>query len=342
LDINTIWIDDSIKTMLETLGLSTLLLAPSNRTIWVWTWEPSILIGIALWTLGYILLVGPVRKRKKFGPPVPWGRQVSFHLGTLVLFIALVSPLDHLSDVYLLSAHMIQHILLILVTPPLWFLGMPNGWLEAYFSPGWLQKIIHWMTRPVTAFLIFNGVFYAWHIPALYDAALYNENLHILEHLMFIGVAIIGWWPMLGFLPKTAPRASYPLQMLYLFLMMVFSTGLGAIITLSKDPLYPFYLTAPPVLGNTPLPAFANAPRLWGMSVMDDQQLAGLIMWVPGNMLFFTTFMIVLFSWFNREEHEELGQPVHPGVESAASDVPLAPNDGVPATSGPTASRNTR
>ena len=92
---------------------------PSAQTIWIWEWEPSILIGIVLWTLGYVLLVGPIRKRNGWDPALHWARQLSFHLGTLILFVALVSPLDHLSDVYLLSAHMVQHLLLILIIPPL-------------------------------------------------------------------------------------------------------------------------------------------------------------------------------------------------------------------------------
>jgi putative membrane protein len=284
-----------------------------------------------LWTLGYVLLVGPIRKRAGWGPPLRWERQLSFHLGTLVLFIALVSPLDHLSDVYLLSAHMVQHLLLILIIPPLWLMGMPNGWLDAYIPSGLFQKFIHWITRPVTAFLIFNGVFYAWHIPALYDAALFNENVHILEHLMFLAVAVVGWWPVLGFLPKAAPRAGYPMQMLDLFLMMVFSTGLGALITLAKDPIYPYYLNAPRELGSTPLPAFANGPRLWGLSIMDDQLAAGLIMWVPGNMIFFTAFMIVLATWFKSEEIKEHERILHIKLEREPIDDSPAKIDEMPA-----------
>jgi cytochrome c oxidase assembly factor CtaG len=294
-----------VKTMINTNLASILAHVSSEQSIWAWDWEPTVLLGIALWTLGYILLVGPIRKRAGWGPPLRWERQVSFHLGTLVLLFALVSPLDHLSDVYLLSAHMVQHLLLLLITPPLWLMGMPNGWLDTSIPPGILRKFINQITRPVAAFLIFNGVLYAWHIPALYDAALFDEKIHVLEHLMFLAAAVIGWWPVLGFLPKTAPRANYPMQMLYIFVMMVFSTGLGAIITLTKDPLYPYYINAPHVLGSTPLPSFTDGTRLWGLSVMDDQMVAGLIMWVPGNMIFFAAFMIVLYTWFNSEERKE-------------------------------------
>ena len=278
----------------------------SVKTIWVWSWEPSILIGLALWTLGYILLVGPIRKRKGWTPILSWKRQALFHLGTLMAFVALVTPLDHLSDIYLLSAHMIQHMLLLLVAPPLWLLGMPNGWFDAYITSGRVQKFLRWITNPVVAFLIYNFVFWGWHVPTFYDAALYNGYLHIIEHIMFLCVAFIGWWPVLGFLPKTAPRASYPVQMLYLFATMVSSTLLGALISLATSPIYPFYLNAPLVSGVIPLPAFANGSRLWGLSIMDDQQIAGLIMWVPVNTLYFIEFMAMLNLWFRREEKKDL------------------------------------
>jgi putative membrane protein len=281
------------------------LLSANSQTIWVWTWDASILIGAALWTAGYVWLVGPLRRRRGWGPAPSWGRQASFHLGTFFLLLALVSPLDYLSDYYLLSAHMVQHLLLVLVIPPLWLIGMPGGWLDDVLPAGFIQKAVFQFTRPLAAFLIFNVVFYAWHIPALYDAALLDERLHVLEHLMFLAVAVVGWWPVLGFLPRAAPRAGYPLQTLYLFLMMVFSTGLGAIISLAKDPLYPIYLNAPRVIGSTPLPAFTNGPRLWGLSIMDDQELAGLIMWVPGNMLFFSAFLLALGAWYRSEERKE-------------------------------------
>jgi cytochrome c oxidase assembly factor CtaG len=277
----------------------------SSRTIWVWSWEPSILIGLVAWTIGYILLVGPIRNRKGWLPLLSWKRQALFHLGTLMAFLALVTPLDHLSDIYLLSAHMIQHMLLLMVAPPLWLLGMPNGWFDRYISPGRFQKILRWVTNPVVAFLIYNLVFWGWHVPTFYDAALYNRYLHIIEHLMFLGVAFIGWWPVLGFLPKAAPRASYPVQMLYLFATMVSSTLLGAIISLAQSPIYPFYLNAPRVSGTVPLPPFANGTRLWGLSIMDDQEIAGLIMWVPVNTMYFLEFMAVLNLWFRSEEKKD-------------------------------------
>lgn len=276
-----------------------LLLSSAAAGIWEWDWQPSVLIGLAAWSIAYILLIGPIRQRKGWGPSPNWTRQAAFHLGSLVTLFALVSPLDHLGDEYLLTAHMIQHLLLLLVAPPLWLMGVPQGWLDELILPGFLRGFLRWVTRPITAFLIFNAVLLAWHIPSMYDAALSNENIHILEHLMFLGSALIGWWPVLGFLPEVAPRASYPAQLLYLFVTMVSATGLGAIITLATSPIYPFYL---------------DAPRLWGLSVMADQQIAGLIMWVPGNMFYFAVFMYDLYVWFQDQERREKKRAALEGI----------------------------
>ena len=271
------------------------VIGSDSQGLWAWTWSPSILIGLAAWSMGYIILVGVLGTRNKWGNPVSTKQQAVFHLGTLVAFFALVSPLDHLSDEYLLSAHMVQHMLLLLVAPPLWLMGMPADWLDKFIPTGSLARIIYTITRPIPALIIFNSVLWLWHIPILYDAALTDEKVHILEHLMFLAVGILGWWPVLGFLPKTAPRLVYPLQMIFLFAGMVFTTGLGIILTLSQSLIYPFYLDAPEI----------NGARLWGLSVMEDQQIAGLIMLAPGNLIYFTAFITVLRQWMRSEECKE-------------------------------------
>jgi cytochrome c oxidase assembly factor CtaG len=298
-----------------------------GQSIWLWDWEPSILIGLALWTIGYVLVTGRLREQKKWGPPVSLARQISFHLGTLVAFFALVSPLDHLADVFLLSAHMVQHLLLILVSPPLWLVGIPSGLLDPLIPKGLLPKIIRWLTRPITAYLIFNGVFLIWHIPTLYDAALFHPLLHVAEHLSFIAAAVIGWWPMLGFLPKVAPRPAYGIQIFYCFALMLPSIALAAIITFARTPLYPFYLGAPAVEGNIALPAFVNGARLWGLSIMDDQQLSGMIMWVPGNMVYFTVFMVTVSNWFRENERVEQEKTLEESQVSGSDnrDTPTSP-----------------
>ena len=297
----------------------------SGSGIWTWNWQPSILIGLAAWTMGYILLVGPIRRRAGWNLQAGWLRQATFHLGTLVAIVALVSPLDTISDIFLLSAHMIQHLLLLMVAPPLWLMGIPRDWFSPYHFPGRLGGLLRWLTQPVVAFLVFNGTLWIWHIPTLYDAALYNENVHILEHVMFLSAAVIGWWPILGFLPSAAPRSSYPVQIFYLFAMMISSTAMGAFISLAKNPIYPFYNNAPGVLAGLPLPPLTPGPRLWGLSVMDDQQIAGLVMWVPGNMIYFFELMLILGLWFRDQEHQEYAPTSVPTQQPESPYPPAVP-----------------
>ncbi len=274
----------------------------SGASIWVWNWQPTILIGLALLTAAYLLVSGTLRRQQ--GRKIPWPRQLAFHLGTLVTFFALVSPIDHISDEFLLGAHMVQHLLLLMVAPPLWLLGFPTDWFTGSTLISWLGRLWRGVTRPLAAFLIFNGVLWIWHIPALYDAALFDETIHIFEHLTFLAAAVVGWWPVLGFLPGIAPRSSYPVQIFYLFAMMMSSTALGAFISLARTPIYPYYVNAPAVLNDLALPLRTSGPRLWGVSGMQDQQIAGRVMWMPGNMIYFITLMAVVALWLRDQERQ--------------------------------------
>ncbi len=273
-----------------------------GQGIWVWDLEPSILIGLAVWTVGYLLLGGPLRRRFGWGAPANPARQIAFHAGTLLALFALVSPLDHLSDTFLLSAHMLQHLLLLAGAPPLWLAGIPPTWFERLRVPGLIARPLGWLTHPIPAFILYNTVLFGWHIPQAYEAALYHPPVHILEHLSFITVAFIAWWPVLGCLPQAAPRASQPMQMAYLFFLMLSGTLLGAFIALNRHPIYPFYLSAPGVVNGMVLPGLAGSPRLWGLSPMIDQQISGLIMWIPGNMIYFVVIMIVFANWLKNQE----------------------------------------
>jgi putative membrane protein len=282
-------------------ALPVVLTSFSGQGIWIWTWEPSVLIGLTALTLGYALLTRRLRLAS-----TRWPRQAAFHLGTLVAFIALISPLDHLADQYLLSAHMVQHLLLLMVSPPLWLVGIPPDLFRSLRIPRWMGSTLRWLAAPIAAFAIYNLVLWIWHIPAFYEAALYNEPLHILEHLSFQAAALLGWWPVLGFLPEITPRPAYPVQFLYLFATMLSSTALGALLSLAKTALYPFYANAPRVLNGLPLPTLTPGPRLWELGVLDDQRIAGLIMWLPGNMLYFIALMIIFGLWMRQQERAEI------------------------------------
>jgi putative membrane protein len=244
-----------------------------------WEWEPSILLGLALLTFGYALAVGPLRRRYGWGAPVEVWRQVAFYIGNLVVFIALVSPLDGLGDEYLLSAHMSQHMLLMFVGPPLWLMGTPDWLVERLIPSDLAQRVLSKLIRPAAAFVIFNLTMWLWHWPRIYDLALEHEGLHIVEHLTFMAAAVIGWWPVLGSWHKPGAPVNDMVRVLYLLPMICACNALSALITLSPGLLYPFY----------------NAASLeWGFTPQVDQQVGGLIMWLGGDMIYMTAFIFMM------------------------------------------------
>lgn len=246
-----------------------------------WNLDPSVLAGIALVTLAYVVAVIVPRRASP-------ARMTSFMVGMLVLFLALESPLDPLGDRYLLSMHMLQHLLLVYAVPPLLVFGTP-GWVVrplAYVPV--LGGLARWLTRGPIAFAIYNVVFGLAHLPNFFDLTLHNEGIHILEHLLFIATGVLAWWPILSTVPEL-PRLSYPYQMLYLFLGTLPCSLVGALITLPGVVLY-----AP----------YAAAPRIWNLAPLADQQIAGLSMWIGGSLYYFLAFMVVFFLWAGQEEPE--------------------------------------
>jgi putative membrane protein len=181
-------------------------------------------------------------------------------------------------------------LLLTLVAPPLLLLGTPGWMLRPLLKSAWVKSILRILTTPVLAYLLFNLDFLAWHIPIFYEATLENESIHIIEHLSFIFTAILNWWPMLSPLDEL-PRLPAPAQILYLFLDGVPTTVLSAIIVFANNVLYPTY---------------AAAPRAFGISALTDQSIAGLIMGMPGGMIYLFALTIVFFRWNNREEERDL------------------------------------
>ena len=253
-----------------------------------WHAHPSVVIGLLALTGAYLLGVGPLRRRYGLAQWVGTGQVAVFLAGVLVILIALISPLHELGDEYLFSAHMVQHLLLTLVAPPLLLLGTPPWLLRPLLRGPRVTKAARFMTLPVVAFVVFNVVFAFWHVPALYDLALRERNIHILEHLMFIVAGVILWWPILSPLPEL-PRAPYLVQTVYLFLQPTVPAILGAVITFSDSVLYSWY---------------ASAPRLWNISAHTDQQIGGIIMWVPGALAFLLALAVVFLVWASQEESQ--------------------------------------
>lgn len=256
-----------------------------------WDWEPSILIGLALLSVGYAYAVGPLRRRQQLGPPVRRAQVLYFILAQLTLVLALLSPLDEIGDEYLFSAHMVQHLLLAALWPPLLLLSMPQWLVRPLFRRESFAGFVAFVTHPAMALILFNVDVYLWHLPGLYDVTLQNQSIHIAEHLTFMGFGLLNWWPVLS--PLHEQRLSYPLQILYLFADGMFMMVLGIVFTFSPTVFYSPYL---------------SAPRLWGLSPLSDQQVGGLIMWYPGNLPYGVLLIIAFYRWFEGGEQANPSQ----------------------------------
>lgn len=254
-----------------------------------WHAHPSIILGLLAFGGAYFLGVGPLRQRYRLGPPVEGWRVSVFLMGVLVLMAALLSPIHDLGERYLFSFHMLQHMLLMLVFPPLVLIGTPPWLLRPLLRNPRLRQAASFVTRPVAAFLIFNAVLVFWHVPGLYDLALRERNIHILEHITFMGAAVLMWWPVLSPMSEL-PRAPYIGQMAYLFMVPTVSAILGAFITFSESVWYDWY---------------AEAPRIWEISAKTDQEIGGLLMWVPGGAVFMASLIIVFLVWAGRSESDD-------------------------------------
>lgn len=253
----------------------------SGNVLTQWTWGPSVIAGCILILLLYFSI--SIRKGKDKGHSRD--KPFFFSLGVLAIFLALTSPIDAVGDGYLFSAHMLQHTILAMTAPPLLLAGIPDWMLKPIFSIPLVNKGWRFLTRPLIAFLLFNLIFLGWHFPGFFELSLENETSHIIEHLLFIITGILNWWPILS-PTDSMPGLKYPGQVLYLFLDGMPSTVLGMMIVFSQRVLYPTY---------------AAAPRMLGLSAIDDQQIAGLIMAVPAGIIFFGALTLVFFKWMESE-----------------------------------------
>jgi len=242
-----------------------------------WDLHPSVVIGLALLGGLYAYLGGLA---------APSRRIVAFGGALVVLAVSLNGPLHNLSDGYLFSAHMVQHLALTLVFPPLLLYGTPAWVVRPLLGPAGVLRLARRATRPLVAGTLFSVPITLWHLPQFYEAALEQHPLHIVQHLVFIATAVVMWWPILAPVPEL-PRASYPTQLIYLFALGLPMSLAGALITLSERVLYPFY---------------AAAPRVSSLTALADQQMGGLLMWVVGTIYLWVAASVVWFRWSAREE----------------------------------------
>jgi putative membrane protein len=261
-------------------------------SLWGFEIHVSVLIGTVYLAAVYLFAVGAAREKYGWAPEGPSTWRKTSYLGAVALiFFSLNGPLHTLSDQYLFSAHMVQHMLLMLVMPPFLILGVPPWLIRKALERPRVRGVARTLTHPVIAYLAYNVTFIGWHVPQMYNWALVSHDLHIVQHLMFMSVAVMMWWPVVNPVRELERIPTGPLLMMYIFAFGVPSTILSAFITLSDSVFYPWY---------------AVAPRVSSLSPLEDQRLGGLIMWIPGMLIFWVAITVVFFRW-TRDEYRSWG-----------------------------------
>jgi putative membrane protein len=268
---------------------------------------PSFFVGWLLFAAAYYGFAGPLRRFFPGSARVPAAKLASFTAGVLLMLGALQGPLHELSDYFLFSAHMVQHLAVMLVMPPLLLYGTPDWMVRPLLRIPGFRTAAAWLTLPLVAFLLNNGIFTAWHFPGPYDLMMRNHDVHVAMHLMIMTSGIIMWWPVMSPLPEL-PRIAPPLQMLYLFILGVPMMVVAALITFSDAALYEWYV---------------EAPRIFPVSALDDQRLGGVIMWVPGALVLWLAISLVYFRWTRPEMRED--EASFRGAEPGRTGVVITP-----------------
>lgn len=247
-----------------------------------WRFEPGIVIPLLISAVLY-------RRGSRRAHRTDRWQIACFWIGWATLVLALASPLHPLGEV-LFSAHMVQHEILMLIAAPLLVLSrplvpflwaLPLAWRRvagAWAKKGIVQSIWIGLTMPATAWFIHGAALWLWHAPKLFEATLVSDWVHTAQHVSFLGSALLFWWSLF----HARGAQSYGAGVLYLFTTAVHTSILGALLTFSRTTWYPAYQ--------------ATASR-WGMSALEDQQAGGLIMWVPGGLVYLVAALVLFAAW---------------------------------------------
>jgi cytochrome c oxidase assembly factor CtaG len=260
-----------------------------------WSWEPGIVIPLAITVALYAIGVQRIYGRNRRIPAISRWRVIAFAAGWSSLVIALVSPLHKMGGV-LFSAHMTQHEVLMVIAAPLLAMGKPliaflfalplrwrerlGSWTsERHFKCAWL-----WITAPVVVWALHGLTLWVWHLPALYEATLDHEVIHAAQHICFLATALLFWWTLID---GRHGRLAYGAALIYVFTTALHSSVLGALITFTQQLWYPIY---------------SGRTAAWGLDAIADQQLGGLIMWIPSGVTFLVVGLALLAAWLGESE----------------------------------------
>ena len=264
-------------------------LAPHD--LWsAWSWEPLVVVPLLLSAWLYVRGVQALWRNAGFGRGVARWEVAAFAAGWVTLALSLVSPLHRLGEV-LFSAHMAQHEVLMVVAAPLLVLGRPVIPFLWALTPAWRRVAGTWSataavsttwrlaTLPLFAWALHAVAIWLWHAPSLYQATLGNETVHTIQHLSFLGTSLLFWWAVLH---RMGSRLARPAAVIYLFTTAGHTSLLGALLTFSPRLWYPLYDAT-----TTP----------WGLTPLEDQQLAGVIMWVPAGLSYLIAALALAATW---------------------------------------------
>ncbi|MBS1815929.1 MAG: cytochrome c oxidase assembly protein [Acidobacteria bacterium] len=275
---------------------------PQPGSLWAahnWTWEFSIVFPLVVFFVLYV--VGAVRRGNIRG--LAW-RHTAAATGWLSLAFALITPLHRLGDA-LFSAHMLQHEILVLLAAPLLaaaqcsvtlLYAFPLAWrktLGGIFSDLQHNGIIALLTAPLAAFLIHAFVLWGWHIPYLYEASVRSDLVHAFQHISFFVSGLIFWAALYG---AGRSKMGYGAGVVYVFGTAVHCGALGALLTFSSVIWYPIY---------------ESRTHIWSLTPLQDQQLGGLLMWVPSSLVFIAAGIWLFVQWLQHSEHRVVHSSVH-------------------------------
>jgi len=270
-----------------------------------WFADPAVLAPLALIVLIYVRRFREAR-RESGGRGATWLHALAFAGAMLALFAALVSPIDGLGEDYLFSAHMFQHVLLGDIAPLLLLLSLSRVILRPVTRRLMgVERALGPLASPITAIVIWLGTMYLWHIPALYDAAIQHPLVHALEHLSFFAAGIALWWPLVQPIPmRHGLTGLQPLA--YIAGAKGGLAALGLVLAWSSTAFYPFY---------------EDAPRIWGLTAVEDQNVAGVIMMVEQSLTLVIVLVWVFVRMLTRSEEEQLRRERLEEAQVPASNV---------------------
>ena len=270
-----------------------------------WFADPAVLAPLALIVVIYVRRFREAR-RESGGRGATWLHALAFSGCMIALLAALVTPIDGLGEDYLFSAHMLQHVLLGDIAPLLLLLSLSRVILRPVTRRLLrLERALGPLASPITAIVIWLGTMYLWHIPALYDAAIQHPLVHALEHLSFFAAGIALWWPLVQPIPmRHGLTGLRPLA--YIAGAKGGLAALGLVLAWSSTAFYPFY---------------EDAPRIWGLTAVEDQNVAGVIMMVEQSLTLVMVLVWVFVRMLARSEEEQLRRERLEEAQVPASNV---------------------